>query len=173
MDYQAHRDRFNERVQRAHARGPDDEGAEILTILEVMMEAIDGLQAQFDDYKQTVTDAFGRVDTALGDFAGRVQELTTELQNAGVDPAKVQALADDITAAKTAAANEAAKIAAADPGAPAATDTGAAPAGTDAGAAAGGDAGATDTGAAAPDPSAAPAGGDAGATADPAGGLPT
>lgn len=111
-----HREEFDQRIQRAHARGPDDQGVEILNILEVLMAEIDDLTTEFEAYQQSVTAVFTAVDQALGDFAARVTEMTTELQNAGLDPVKAQTLATDITNARAAAQTELSKVAAADPG---------------------------------------------------------
>lgn len=79
--------------------------------------SIDQIQTEFDDYKTVVVSVFDGIDKALGNFAARVTELTTELQNAGIDPAKAAALSADIAQARTDATTELAKIGAADPGA--------------------------------------------------------
>lgn len=116
-------DRTREKIARAHAHGPDEFQALILTILEDLMEAvgaIDALQTEFDQYKTDVGAAFSAIDTAMGDFTTKVNDLSVELQNAGVDPAKLAALTADIEQARTVAQAEAAKVTAADPGAPAA-----------------------------------------------------
>lgn len=105
------------RLHHAHAKGPSDEAVGILEILEAILMSIDQMQTEFDDYKGVVVSAFTAIDAALGNFEARVTELTTELQNAGIDPAKAAALSADIAQARTDATTELAKIGAADPGA--------------------------------------------------------
>jgi hypothetical protein len=104
--YNESRELFRRHMQRAHAHGPDDQGVIILNILEVVMSAIDGLQQDFDDYKQTVADAFAAQDQALTSALAKIADLGS----AGVDPAQVQALSDDIAAAKQVAQAELAKV---------------------------------------------------------------
>jgi hypothetical protein len=119
--YNQSRELFTRHMQHAHAHGPDEYGVIILNILEVVMSAIDSIQQEFDAYKQTVADTFAAQDQALSSALAKMTDLQTQLQNAGVDPAQAQALADDITAAQQAAQAELARVqqAAAAPATPA------------------------------------------------------
>lgn len=109
------------RLQMVRNRGPVQELLEIIEIMEDLIMAVDAigeLQTQFDDYKNEVATAFAALDTALGNFAAKVNDLANDIAaGAAVDPAKVAALQADIAAAKQVATDEAAKATAADPGA--------------------------------------------------------
>jgi|ERR1035437_396434 hypothetical protein len=111
-----HVDKLRAQLHHAHAHGPSDETLLVLEMMEVVVEAIDAIQIEFDQYKQVVAEAFTAIDTALSNFAGRVTELSNEIAAAGGNPAKAAALAADITTAQGDATAELAKVQAADPG---------------------------------------------------------
>lgn len=111
-----HQERFRALMHHAHLHGPSDETVELMNILEVVMEAIDTIQVEFDQYKQDVAASFTAVDTTLSNFEAKVTALQTDLQNAGVDPTKAAALAADIADARSIAQAEIAKVSGSDPG---------------------------------------------------------
>lgn len=119
MSFPDTRAAFNAQLQRIHAHGPDNTGILILDLLEVIMSAIEGLQSQFDDYKQTVADTFAAQDAALQSALDKI----TALQGSVTDPTQLQALTDDITQAKQVAQAELSKAQAASSGGAAPTGT--------------------------------------------------
>jgi hypothetical protein len=70
-------------------------------MMEEVMGTLEDIQAAFDAYKVEVEQIFGLVDSAISGLTDTIGQLKTQLQNAGLDPAQVDALMADITGAQT------------------------------------------------------------------------